>query len=105
MPQYSFKCDNCNTIVQKTFSIPEFLEFKSNKNICLDCASGSMVLQVSSFGSKVEKSMPQIKQSITEEVKSIAKKINKGDEQTFVDIYGDKPNTHKQRINGDIDGE
>lgn len=92
MPQYSFKCDKCNSSEIKNMTITEFLKTKKIKIKCSKCSNGALNRQINLVFSEIERNKEELKIKNKEEVQEIVKKIRDGDERTIRDIYGDKPN-------------
>lgn len=96
MPKYNFVCDKCSEATIKFWSIPEFIESKSEKIKCEQCDNGVLFHKITAISSQVEKSQDQTLMDIQEEVRKTVEKIKSGNQKTVDDVYGDKPNPYKR---------
>lgn len=95
MPKYTFKCENCLDVAERSLSIPKFLKIKADGIPCDQCSEGTLVHQVVNVTSKIEKSKEQMIMESQEEVRKTIDKIRAGDSRTINDVYGDRPNAFK----------
>lgn len=100
MPSYSFKCDTCNTYLERFLTIPEFIKSKENLIKCEGCDGGYLHHKIYSVGAEIEKSNDQIILDIQDEVAKTVNKISNGDHRAIEEIYGDRPNPYKN--NGEV---
>lgn len=77
--------------------VNEFLKFKKDEHLCEFCEDGKIIQVVHLPHSKIYKDKEAILVEAKEEARKTVEKLNKGDEQTFIDIYGDKPNPLKTK--------
>jgi hypothetical protein len=92
MPDYLFKCENCNNQKKINMSINEFLIFKKENHHC-SCDNVTLLKQVVFTPySRVEKNKEEVVSEAKMEAKKIVEKINRGDEKTIVDYCGDQVN-------------
>lgn len=77
-------------------SIDEYIRFEQNENICKICESGKIIQMIGIPHGKIYKDKDAIIQEAREEAEKVVDKINKGDEQTIANVYGDKPNPLKK---------
>lgn len=95
MPRYTYSCDSCHSVIEKFFSISEFIESK-NKLICENCNGGLLSHKITTISALVEKSNDQIILDIQEEVQKTVNKINNGNQKAIEDVYGDRANPYKR---------
>lgn len=95
MPQYQYRCQNCQNETSLTMKIAEYLEFKKVEHACEICEEGKIIQVVHLPHSKIYKDKEAILVEAREEAKKVVEQINRGDERTFIDIYGDRPNPLK----------
>lgn len=96
MPNYTFKCEQCQDLTEQTMTISEFLVKKHLKINCEKCLIGVLSHQITSINVVSERSQDQIDLEIQDEVRKTVDKINAGDQRAFEDIYGDRINPHKK---------
>ena len=95
MPSYNFRCSTSGVEKDFILTIPEYKNYIKDSAKCDECGRGIMVQSIGTVAKRIEKSLDQIKFEIEDDVKRIARKIREGDAQTIDDIFGDKPNEHK----------
>lgn len=100
MPHYQYQCDKCQCTKTLIMTVKEFLKFKQKNQPCHNCAEGNFQQLVKPSHSKVFRDKHTMIEEARAEAKKVIEKINKGDERTIIDIYGDRPNPLKNK--GDI---
>lgn len=96
MPHYHFKCQECENSKIMIMNVKDFLAFRRNNDGCDVCNNGKLIQVVSTISGKIQKDKESLIQESKEEARKTIEKINQGDEKTFINIYGDKPNELKK---------
>ena len=86
MPNYTFKCSECNNIFEKFMTIKDLNESRSP---CESCGSQNINRLFKPPSSKIRRSKEEIMEAAKDEARQIAEKISNGDQSTIRDIYGD----------------
>ena len=87
MPNYIYKCTDCNLQLNFVMSISQY-KSKGNSILCEKCDSKNMTRVFGSSSGIVEKSPEETLNDIRAEAKKIAKKIINGDEGLISNVYG-----------------
>ena len=86
MPNYTFKCIECNNIFEKFMTIKDLNEVRLP---CESCGSQNISRLFKPPSSKIRRSKEEIIEAAKDEARQIAEKINSGDQSAIRDIYGD----------------
>ena len=87
MPSYTYKCKDCNSILDFICKIDD----DTNESIvCKSCGSKNMIRLFRPPSSKVRRSKEEIVENAKEEARNIARKIEEGNTGLIRDIYGDQ---------------
>lgn len=95
MPRYTFKCDECSEMTIKNISVSEYIRFKKETNKCPACKAGVLFQKLSPVRNTVERKKEDLMPEIQAGAREIIKKLEQGDENTIVDIFGDSKNKLK----------
>lgn len=86
MPNYNFKCPDCESVALVRKKISEISE---HVEICKPC-NKQMFQFIESFSSSVKMDEEQRSQKIKEDARKIAEKVKAGDQNLISQIYGEK---------------
>lgn len=86
MPNYTYKCKDCNKEMEIFLSIKD----SDNEVKCNSCSSENMLRLFKPPSSKVKRSKEEIIESAKEEAREIIGKMEMGDQSLIRDIYGEK---------------
>ena len=88
MPNYLFKCSNCDELKRCNFTVSEFQE-KKEKITCEKCSSNMSRCFEKTFSFKIDKTSQEIIEDIKRDKQKIIDKFNQGDLKTITDICGE----------------
>lgn len=95
MAIYTYKCRKCETTVDLSYSIPEFLKLSSAGHFsdmhCVNCSNNEKFIRI--FGdtsSKIIKDKETLLMDIKEDARKMVDKIKSGDENMIRQVYGEE---------------
>lgn len=95
MAIYTYKCRACNSTVDLSFSISEFLELCNLNHFetmeCSKCSNNTKFTRV--FGdtsSKINKDKETLMMEIKEDARKISEKVRAGNENMIRQVYGEE---------------